>query len=274
MPGHWLLAKMGKRVLRPGGLKLTRAMLDELNVGPRDSVIEFAPGLGVTARMTLQRRPAAYTAVERQQAAAAAVQGFLRAPQQRCLVGTAEKTGLPDQSGTVVYGEAMLSMQAPEQKRRIVAEAFRLLRPGGRYAIHELSLTPNDLPEALRDEISREMSQSIHAGVRPLTAREWRELLESQGFKVRMEIAAPMHLLEPPRLIRDECFWGALRFVFNVLGSAEARRRVCDMRRIFRRWRDHLAAIMLVAVKPAGCRAAAPHGTAHGDGNCKTATPA
>ena len=36
MPGHWLLAKMGKRVLRPGGLELTRAMLDRLAVGPHD----------------------------------------------------------------------------------------------------------------------------------------------------------------------------------------------------------------------------------------------
>ena len=56
MPGHWRSAKMGKRVLRPGGLELTRAMLERLNIQPRDSVIEFAPGLGVTARMTLQRR--------------------------------------------------------------------------------------------------------------------------------------------------------------------------------------------------------------------------
>ena len=46
MPGHWLLAKLGKRVLRPGGLALTRAMLDRLNIQTQDSVIEFAPGLG------------------------------------------------------------------------------------------------------------------------------------------------------------------------------------------------------------------------------------
>ncbi|MGH7976267.1 MAG: rRNA adenine N-6-methyltransferase family protein, partial [Limisphaerales bacterium] len=76
MPGHWLLAKMGKRVLRPGGLELTRAMLDGLNIQPRDSVIEFAPGLGVTTRMTLQRRPATYTAIERDENAAAKVQIF------------------------------------------------------------------------------------------------------------------------------------------------------------------------------------------------------
>lgn len=49
MPGHWLLAKLGKRVLRPGGIELTQRMLDALKVHSRDKVVEFAPGLGLTA---------------------------------------------------------------------------------------------------------------------------------------------------------------------------------------------------------------------------------
>lgn len=49
--GHWVLAAAGKRVLRPGGLALTQRMLEALAIGPQDRVVEFAPGLGVTARM-------------------------------------------------------------------------------------------------------------------------------------------------------------------------------------------------------------------------------
>src|SRR5262245_31373082 len=120
-PGHWLLARMGKRVLRPGGLQLTRTLLARLNIQAADSVIEFAPGMGITARMTLDRKPATYTAIERDETAAAQVRQYLHNPGHRCLVGTAERTGLPSQSGTVVYGEAMLTMQGPEQKARIVS---------------------------------------------------------------------------------------------------------------------------------------------------------
>ena len=250
MPGHWLLAKMGKRVLRPGGLELTHVMLDRLAIGSRDAVVEFAPGLGVTARMTLGRQPVSYTAVERDEAAAAEVRSYLTGPRQCCQLGSAEQTGLPDQSATVVYGEAMLTMQGPEQKRRIVGEAFRLLKPGGRYGIHELSLTPDDLPEAVQEDISREMSRNIHVGARPLSAREWRELLAGAGFKIESEATAPMHLLEPRRLIRDEGFFRAVRFVFNVLRTPEARKRVFSMRCMFRKHRQHLAAIAFVAVKP------------------------
>ena len=153
MPGHWLLARMGKRVLRPGGIELTRQMIDALGIESSDHVVEFAPGLGATARLTLQERPASYTGVERDATAAGIVAKHLHGDVQRCIVGRAEETGLPDACATVVYGEAMLTMQPPETKARIVREAFRLLRPGGRYGIHELSLVPPDLAESTKQEI-------------------------------------------------------------------------------------------------------------------------
>ncbi len=52
-PGHWLLAKLGKRVLRPGGMEVTRQLVRALDVGPDDDDVEFAPGLGVTAKLNL-----------------------------------------------------------------------------------------------------------------------------------------------------------------------------------------------------------------------------
>src|SRR4029077_8543448 len=78
MPGHWLLARLGKRVLRPGGRQLTNRMIEALNICPSDAVIEFAPGLGAPARLTLKRKPTSYSAVERDKDAAAIVQKFLR----------------------------------------------------------------------------------------------------------------------------------------------------------------------------------------------------
>src|SRR5688500_14621289 len=70
MPGPWVLVQMGKRVLRPGGMELTRRMLTALNIRAMDEVVEFAPGTGTTARLTLSLHPSSYTAVERDEAAA------------------------------------------------------------------------------------------------------------------------------------------------------------------------------------------------------------
>ncbi len=251
-PGHWLLASLGKRVLRPGGLELTRSMLAAIDVGPSDDVVEFAPGLGVTARMTLAAAPHSYTAIEKDPLAARNLRCWLTGGSRRCVDGSAESTGLPSESATAVYGEAMLSMQTPEQKARIVAEAYRILRPNGRYGIHELCLTPDDIDPGTRRAIQRDLSLAIHVGVQPLTGAEWRELLERQGFHVRVERQAPMHLLEPRRVIQDEGLLGAMRIALNVARKPRARERVIRMRRLFRHYEDHLAAIALVAVKAPG----------------------
>jgi hypothetical protein len=250
MPGHWLLARMGKRVLRPGGLELTHRLLTDLSVSPDDDVVEFAPGLGVTARLTLACGPHSYTAIERDRDAATTVERYLAEPCQQCILGTAEESGLADGSATVVYGEAMLSMQSATTKARIVGEATRLLKSGGRYGIHELCLVPDDVDESIREAIQHDLSDEIHVGVRPLTVREWRELLDSAGLKIVAEHTAPMHLLEPARLVKDEGLLRALRFVWNVVTHGAARRRVLTMRRVFRKYGRHLAAIALVAEKP------------------------
>ncbi len=250
MPGHWLLARMGKRVLRPGGLELTRQMLDGLAITASDAVVEFAPGLGVTARLALERQPLAYTGIERDEAAAAHVRRLLTNPGYRCLIGTAEETGLASESASVVYGEAMLTMHTSGQKARIVREAYRILKPGGRYGIHELSLTPDNVSEAIKEMVMRDLSAAIHVGARPLTASEWRAVLEAEGFRVQAKFAAPMHLLEPKRMVQDEGLGRALRILFNILRTPAARRRILAMRKVFHTHADNLAAIALVAVKP------------------------
>ena len=248
MPGHWLLARLGKRVLRPGGLRLTRALLDGLVIGPADDVVEFAPGLGVTARMILHREPQRYTGVERDAKAAQWTAKHLPSnPDISVAVGRADQTNLRSGSASVVIGEAMLSMQTAEHKRLIAAEAFRLLRPGGRYGIHELAVIPDDMPADQKREIDRALSSVIHVGARPLPAREWKALLEGVGFRF-VEIGyAPMHLLRPLRLIQDEGILGTLRLAKNLVGDNAARRRVMAMRWVFERYRRNLSAIYIIA---------------------------
>ncbi|PWB80677.1 MAG: SAM-dependent methyltransferase [Candidatus Methylomirabilota bacterium] len=249
MPGHWLLAQMGKRVLRPGGLELTHRMLDALNIVPTDSVVEFAPGLGVTAQLVLAKSPANYTAVEADEAAAKRVQGYLSGNSQRCVVGQAEHSGLPDGIATVVYCEAMLSMKTPEHKAKIIREAARLLVAGGRCGIHELALVPDDIDDATRDAISRALSQSIHVGVRPMTVSEWKALLQREGLVITAQATAPMRLLEPSEMIRNEGVAGMARIAWNVLQNPAARRRIHAMRGVFRQYDHNLSALMLVAEK-------------------------
>lgn len=250
MPGHWLLARLGKRVLRPGGLKLTQVLLNGPAIGPADEVVEFAPGLGVTARMILQRNPRRYIGVERDAKAMQWAAGQLPSnPDISVVVGGADRTSLPAASASVVIGEAMLSMQPSEHKRRIAAEAFRLLRPGGRNGIHEHAVVLQDMPADQKRHIDEALSSVIHVGARPLPAREWKALLEDIGFRVVTIGYARMHLLRPLRLIQDEGILRAVRLVKNLILDGGARRPVLAMRWVFARYQRNLSAIYIVAEK-------------------------
>ncbi|SDM94982.1 class I SAM-dependent methyltransferase [Actinomyces ruminicola] len=247
-PGHWVLARAGKRVLRPGGAALSAAMLGHARLAGAD-VVELAPGLGRTAAEAIAASPASYTAVDRDPDAArrvAAVVGDRGTVRQ----GEAASTGLPDASADVVIGEAMLSMQSDKAKAAIAAEAARMLRPGGRYAIHELGVVPDDIDDARYTELRKDLARAIHVNARPMTAAAWRQLLESAGLVVEWVDTAPMALLKLSRNLRDEGLGGCARIARNVLTDAELRRRVMLMRRTFKRYEQDMVGVALVAHKP------------------------
>lgn len=251
--GHWLLARLGKRVLRPGGVGLTRTLLSRAELTGAD-VVELAPGLGRTATEIVAYRPRSYVGAEGDPDAANLVRGALKnlgAQNAAVRVADAAETGLPDASSDVVIGEAMLTMQGDAAKRAIVAEAARVLRPGGRYAIHELALTPDTVSEEISTDIRQALARAIKVNARPLTIAEWSTLLAEHGLVVDHVTTAPMALLQPRRLVSDEGLFGALRFARNVLVNRDARKRVLAMRRTFRRHRKQLAAVAIVAHKPA-----------------------
>jgi SAM-dependent methyltransferase len=250
--GHWLLARLGKRVLRPGGVELTRTLLARAELTDAD-VLELAPGLGRTAAEILARGPRSYIGAESDPDAANVVRRVLTelgADNGAVRVTDAAATGLPDASTDVVVGEAMLTMQGDAAKRAIVGEASRVLRPHGRYAIHELALTPDTVSEDVSTDIRQSLARAIKVNARPLTIAEWSRLLADHGLVVDHLATAPMALLQPRRVIADEGFIGALRFGKNVLINRDARKRVLTMRRTFRKHRERLTAVAIVARKP------------------------
>lgn len=251
LQGHWLLAKLGKKVLRPGGKKLTNWMID--NANPTNKrVVEFAPGLGITAAEILDRNPKTYTGVDQDPNAATATtlstkQARLGIPTE-VINGVASDTGLPAGSADLVVGEAMLTMQGEKGKAAIVSEANRILATGGRYAIHELLLTPNNVDQTVADNLRKALATTIKVNARPLTATEWSELLESNGFKVLSIKVAPMGLLQPKQMIEDE---GprVLKIMFNLARNPQARKRVLAMRKVFSENAQNLGAISIIAEK-------------------------
>ena len=250
MQGHWLLARLGKRVLRPGGIDLTRRMLAAAKLEPGERVVELGPGVGRTAELLLARHPSSYHGVDPNPEGRKQVAAVLeRHPGAEYVVADAAATGLPAASADLVVGEAMLTIQSDEHKREIVAEAVRLLAPGGRYAIHELALRGDRSPAEL-EAARKELSRTIRVGPRPLPLEAWTDLLTDAGLVVEWTGTAPMHLLEPGRLVQDEGLLGAARFWRNVRRTPGARDRVRAMRQAFQLQGELLSAVGMVARRP------------------------
>ncbi len=118
IPGHWLLARLGKRVLRPGGLELTGRLLARAGIAGAD-VVELGPGLGRTARDIAALAPGSYLGVDDNPTSSVIVQEVVAATGGKVVVADAPDTGLPAASADVVIGEAMLTMQATARRRRL-----------------------------------------------------------------------------------------------------------------------------------------------------------
>lgn len=231
--GHWILAKMGKRVLRPGGKELTLKLINNLKIQRTDDIVEFAPGLGYTASVTLQKQPKTYTGIELNEEVASILRKTIKGNDRKIIAGNASDSTLKEDSADKVYGEAMLTMHADHRKSEIIREAHRILKKGGLYGIHELGLYPNDLNEEIKGNIQRQLAQTIKVNARPLTQSEWTTLLENEGFRIVKVETNAMALLEPKRIIDDEGFFRTLKIVFNILTHSKARKRILAMRNIW-----------------------------------------
>lgn len=244
MSGHWVLARLGKRVLRPGGRELTDHLLAGLDIGSDDDVVEIAPGLGSTTELVLARNPRSYRGIDRDPAAVSQVARAIAGPNRSVSEASAADTGLESASADVAFGEAYLTMQPDSQKRRIVDELARVVRPGGRIGLHEVSLEGGPVEcEAARADLKA----TIKVNVSPLSADGWSELVEEAGFRVLDTWTLPLHLLEPRRLVSDEGFVGAGRFALNLARNSGARRRVLAMRSAMRRHARSLHGFGLIA---------------------------
>ncbi len=249
VPGHWLLARLGKRVLRPGGLRLTKMLLGHAEVRGKH-VVEFAPGMGRSALLVLDHRPADYIGVDADPTAAAWINRLV-STKGRAVAAQAAASGLPDASADVLLAEGVLTIQSEQGKADIIAEGKRLLRPGGRYLLHELAVKDDEATDADRAAIRSALAHAMHVSARPKTILDWRDMLEAQGLRVEQVLTSPLALLEPRRVISDEGLVGALRFARNVFRDRATRRRVVAMARTLRAHKKVLHAVGLVAVRPA-----------------------
>ncbi len=92
------------------------------------------------------------------------------------LKGTIEHVPLPDDSVDAVISNCVINLSA--DKSAVLAEAARVLRPGGRFAVTDI-VADDDMDELTR----RDMQQWAGCVAGALTEREFRRRLAAAGFE-------------------------------------------------------------------------------------------
>jgi SAM-dependent methyltransferase len=105
------------------------------------------------------------------------------------LKGEIEAIPLPEAAVDVIISNCVINLSA--DKRQVLAEAFRVLRPGGRFAVSDIVLR-GELPE----EAQRSMALWTGCVAGALEEAEYRHLLTEVGFEA-VEV-------EPTRIYRAE----------------------------------------------------------------------
>lgn len=105
------------------------------------------------------------------------------------LKGEIERIPLPDNSVDVIISNCVINLSA--DKAQVLREAFRVLKPGGRFAVSDVVVRGEVPPEVRR---SMELWIGCVAGA--LEEMEYRDLLADAGFR-RIEV-------EPTRIYKAE----------------------------------------------------------------------
>lgn len=239
----WPLAqRVVAGLARPGGPAMVRRALEGAELGESDRVVELAPGLGLTSRAVLAAGPRTWTGVEPDPLAVEHLRRATGGPGREVLEAAPHATGLPDGEASVVVIDALLSTLDPEGRAAVLAEAARVLRPGGRVVAHELAPASGADDEAL--------GRIAAAGLTPVDEAGRRAEAEAAGLVVVGALTGPLDLPAPHHMLREAGPRAALRITRTIAQDGAVRGPALAARRALERDALALRSVIVVGEMP------------------------
>jgi cyclopropane fatty-acyl-phospholipid synthase-like methyltransferase len=246
-PGHEVLAAAGKKMLRPGGKLATEQLFEWADFQPGETVLELAASFGYTSIALVERFGVKVVGVEKNPDSVA------RARANVAAAGLSDRVEIVEgdifhldrisQQFDWVLAEAILTMQSPSGKAKIVSGICDRLKPAGKFLSHEL------LARNRESEIQKALSEVTRANSTPLSESGWIAVYQNAGLQVEKSQTGAMGLLNLSRMLQDEGLVGTVRIVWNILSRSQIRDRILAMRRVFQHYQQDLGYIVISAKK-------------------------
>lgn len=227
---------------RPGGAAMGARALEGAGLSDADRVVELSPGLGLMSAEILERDPRTWTGVEPDPLAAEHLRRSTSGRGREVVAAPIDATGLDDAAATVVVAEGVLSVLDDAGRAATLAEAARLLRAGGRLALHELTAAPGADGAAL--------AELDGLGIRATGVDEWRACVERAGLVTVGSLVGRLDMPTPRDLMRAAGPRTALRITREAALDAGTRAAATGVRQALERNALALRSVVVVAEMP------------------------
>lgn len=240
--GHEFLRKLGKKRLRPGGIKATNFLLDHINFKNGLKILEVACNNGLNLSILANKYlfckfygvDLDYKMIQEANKRNLSNVEFIHA--------NAVKLPFEDESIDCIINEAMLTMLPNNVKEKILNEYKRVLKKDGLLLTHDIAIIHNE------EDVIQNLSNAVNIVVSPMTQEGWIKILNNQGFDVIEQKQGKLTLLNPLGLIKDEGLCNAIRIVCNGL-KKENRSQFLNMKKIFTKLKNDMNYIAIVSKK-------------------------
>ncbi len=244
--GHQVLAAAGKKYLRPGGRIATEKLCQWANFQPGETVLELASSFGYSAISLAQRYHLKVVGIEKNPESVVRARENVHAAglenQIEIIEGDIFHLDVIPEKFDYVLAEAILTMQSPAGKAKLLTGIHNRLKPGGKFLSHEL------LADDKEEQIRTDLAKVIRVNATPLSADNWIEACVTAGLQVQKHQTGKMSLLDLRKIFQDEGIVNTIRILWNIMTQKTIRQRVLEMRHVFQKYHQELGYIILCAV--------------------------
>jgi len=245
----WLpVHRLGKKVLDPGGKVGSEKLVQHMNITIKDDVCDWSPLPGYTTFKVLSENPRSL---------------FL----PNLIIRESDKISPPswlpkkkpnwhrqpaeNQTFSKALSVNYLHLLNEQQVTQVFQKAYRDLKPGALFGLHELSLQSQGAQAPSAAHLQGELSQKIHRPVKFRSHHYWLDLLEKTGFRIYFDEQQALQGRHKPALHQDEGLWGAFRIYSRSLFNQNARERSLALWNFLRKHNQHLCASLIVGLRQA-----------------------
>lgn len=249
--GHSFLTKLGKKRLKPGGIRATRFLMKHVSFNKDNKVLEVGCGQGLTSIELLKKyKFLKIVAVDIDlDAIRLAKKNALKAKvSDRIEFIHADGTKLDfiNDSFDLIICESMLTMLTLDKKEQAVKGFYRLLKKGGKLLTQDIMIDSKN--EEIVNQIITDLANETFTPMLPLTLSNWHNVFASHGFLEQERLVGRIIQLNPIGMIIDEGFFSMIKIYKNALNK-ENKERFSKLIKVFRKYQSNLRFIANISYK-------------------------